>query len=248
MPPPVVATRALPAANPNGSAMPRRAPLRIPSPRRSLPRPGHAPLASSRRTRRTRRAPGVVIASLVSLAVALVGATPALAAPRVGADAQREVTAVAAAVLDRLEVADDVAASKRLSGRPVTDPVREQAVVDATVRAARADGVDPVAAERIIRAQIAASTQVQHALLARWRAHPEEAPATAPDLATVVRPRIDAIDARLIPAIGDAADALDDPACRHLVTEARGALGGGLDDVHRKALRTALAAVCPPRA
>jgi chorismate mutase len=181
----------------------------------------------------------------VTLAAVLGAAVPAQACPRDPAE-QRAVTAVASAALDRLEIADDVAASKWLSGKPVADPAREQAVVDATVAAAEADGVDPVAAARIMRAQIEASKQVQEALIARWRAHPDQAPATAPDLATSVRPRIDAADARLVPAIGAAHDALDDAACGHLVEDARGALGRGLDDAHRKAFRTALATVCTP--
>ncbi|MFS4505225.1 gamma subclass chorismate mutase AroQ [Clavibacter sp. Sh2141] len=182
----------------------------------------------------------------VSLAAVLGAASPALAGPRVVAGEQGAVTAVASAALDRLEIADDVAASKWLSGKAVADPAREQAVVDATVAAAEADGVDPVAAERIMRAQIAASKQVQYALIARWRAHPEEAPTTAPDLTASVRPRINAVDARLVPAIGQAHDALGDAACGHLVTNARGELGRGLDDAHRKAFRTALATVCRP--
>ena len=97
-----------------------------------------------------------------------------------------------------------------------------------------------------MRAQITASKQVQYALIARWHAHPDEAPTTAPDLTTSVRPRINAVDARLIPAIGQASGALDDQACGHLVKDARGELGQGLDDAHRKAFRTALATVCSP--
>ncbi|QOD43985.1 gamma subclass chorismate mutase AroQ [Clavibacter zhangzhiyongii] len=181
----------------------------------------------------------------VSLAALLGAAAPAQACPRDPAE-QRAVTAVASAALDRLEIADDVAASKWLSGKAVADPAREQAVIDATVAAAEADGVDPVAAERIMRAQIEASKQVQVALIARWHAHLEEAPTTAPDLTTSVRPRINAVDARLVPAVGAAHDALDDRACGHLVTDARGELGRGLDDAHRKAFRTALATVCTP--
>ncbi len=154
--------------------------------------------------------------------------------------------APASAALDRLEIADDVAASKYLSGKAVADPAREQAVVDATIAAAKADGVDPVAAERIIRAQITASKQVQYALIAFWHANPAQAPTTAPDLTTSVRPRINAVDARLVPAIGAASAALADPACGHLVKDARGQLGQGLDDAHRKAFRTALATVCTP--
>jgi chorismate mutase len=193
-----------------------------------------------------RRALLALSASAVALATALGGAAPAEAGPRVRPGDQEAVTAVAAAALDRLAIADDVAAAKRLSGTAVADPAREQAVIDATVAAALAQGVDPVAAERIMRAQITASKRVQRALLARWRGHPDEAPTTAPDLARSVRPRLDAVDARLVPAIGAASAALDDPACGPLVKDARGRLGARLDDAHRSAFRVALAAVCTP--
>ncbi len=193
-----------------------------------------------------RRALLTTSAFAVTLAALLGAAAPAQACPRDPAE-QQVVTAVASAALDRLEIADDVAASKYLSGKAVADPAREQAVVDATIAAAKADGVDPVAAERIIRAQITASKQVQYALIAFWHANPAQAPTTAPDLTTSVRPRINAVDARLVPAIGAAsAAALADPACGHLVKDARGQLGQGLDDAHRKAFRTALATVCTP--
>lgn len=192
-----------------------------------------------------RRALLATSAFAVTVAAVLGAAAPAQACPRDPAE-QQAVTAVASAALDRLEIADDVAASKWLSGKAVADPAREQAVVDATIAAAKADGVDPVAAERIIRAQITASKQVQYALIARWHAHPDEAPTTAPDLTTSVRPRINAVDARLVPAIGAASAALDDQQCGHLVKDARGELGQGLDDAHRKAFRTALATVCTP--
>ncbi len=87
---------------------------------------------------------------------------------------------------------------------------------------------------------------MQYALIAFWHANPAQAPTTAPDLTTSVRPRINAVDARLVPAIGAASAALADPACGHLVKDARGQLGQGLDDAHRKAFRTALATVCTP--
>jgi chorismate mutase len=192
-----------------------------------------------------RRALLATSAFAVTLAAVLGAAAPAQACPRDPAE-QQAVTAVASAALDRLEIADDVAASKWLSGKAVADPAREQAVVDATIAAAKADGVDPVAAERIIRAQITASKQVQYALIARWHAHPDEAPTTAPDLTTSVRPRLDAVDARLVPAIGAASAALDDQRCGHLVKDARDEVGQGLDDAHRKSFRTALATVCTP--
>ncbi len=192
-----------------------------------------------------RRALLTTSAFAVTIAALLGAAAPAQACPRDPAE-QQAVAAVASAALDRLEIADDVAASKYLSGKAVADPAREQAVVDATIAAAKADGVDPVAAERIIRAQITASKQVQYALIAFWHANPAQAPTTAPDLTTSVRPRINAVDARLVPAIGAASAALADPACGHLVKDARGQLGQGLDDAHRKAFRTALATVCTP--
>ncbi len=191
-----------------------------------------------------RRALLTTSAFAVTLAALLGAAAPAQACPRDPAE-QQAVAAVASAALDRLEIADDVAASKYLSGKAVADPAREQAVVDATIAAAKADGVDPVAAAHHPRADHGeqAGAVRAHRLLAR------EPRAGADDRARPHHERPPAHQrggARLVPAIGAASAALADPAGGQLVKDARGHLGQGLDDAHRKAFRTALATVCTP--
>jgi chorismate mutase len=48
-----------------------------------------------------------------------------------------------------------------------------------------------------LRSQIYASKIVQRGLLARWQAHPEQAPSTAPDLQSI-RERLDQLDEQLL--------------------------------------------------
>jgi len=58
-------------------------------------------------------------------------------------------------------------------------------------------GLDRELAIRFLRSQIDASKIVQSGLLARWQAHPEEAPSTAPDLQSI-RERLDQLDEQLL--------------------------------------------------
>jgi len=46
----------------------------------------------------------------------------------------------------RLEIADEVVAAKRAEGRPIDDPAREQAILDALAARAPADSADALRA------------------------------------------------------------------------------------------------------
>ncbi|MDY1003800.1 gamma subclass chorismate mutase AroQ [Curtobacterium sp. CFBP9011] len=218
-----------------------------------------SPLGTNRRSR-TQRAVVVVLAvALVASTgvLAVLAATPASAATmtsastttfeqQVAAADQTDSThldAVGSLVLRRLLLADPVAQSKWLSGKPIADPVREQAVVDEAVSLARQQGVDPDLVTRVVRSQIAASKVVQRGLITSWTHHPATAPTTAPDLATI-RPQLDAIDTDLVAAIGAAQATAASPQCAHLVVAERKRLSADLDPLHRKGIRDALAGFC----
>lgn len=154
-----------------------------------------------------------------------------------------ELDTIGTLILRRLELADPVAESKWLSGKPVADPVREQAVVDEAVTLAEQRGVDPVLVTRVIRAQIAASKVVQRGLINHWTHNPWTAPTTAPDL-TTIRPQLDAIDTDLVTALGQAQTVAQDHRCAHLVDAERKHLDVGLDSLHRKGIDVAWHTFC----
>ncbi|MCS5730799.1 gamma subclass chorismate mutase AroQ [Herbiconiux moechotypicola] len=116
-------------------------------------------------------------------------------------------------VIERLDLAPEVAASKYFSGQPVTDAAREQAVLDAASAAATEAGADPAYVVAVFADQIAASKEVQESLLAQWAAGESAAPAEAPDLATEVRPVLDRITTELVPALAATAPFAADPGC-----------------------------------
>ncbi len=79
-------------------------------------------------------------------------------------------------VVERLQVSDDVAASKFGTGAPIDDPAREQQVLDQVRAQAGALGLDQDAAAAFFRDQITVSKVVQRGLFDRWTAHPDQAP------------------------------------------------------------------------
>jgi chorismate mutase len=154
-----------------------------------------------------------------------------------------QLDAIGDLVLRRLVLADPVAESKWLSGGPIADPAREQAVVDEAVALARQQGVDPALVSRVVRAQISASKVVQRGLVNHWTHEPWTAPTTAPDLSTI-RPQLDAIDTELVAAVGVVQTLPRDPRCAHLVDAERKRLDVGLDSLHRKGIHVAWAGFC----
>jgi chorismate mutase len=99
--------------------------------------------------------------------------------------------------VQRILVSDEVAATKFRSGAPVEDLLRERQVLAEAGRRAAQLGLDQELAIRFVRSQIYASKIVQSGLLARWQAHPEQAPSTTPDLQSI-RERLDQLDEQLL--------------------------------------------------
>ena len=104
---------------------------------------------------------------------------------------------LAALVLRRLAISEQVAAAKFGAGRPVDDPVREQQELARVRDRAREIGLDPDRAAGFLADQIAASKQVQHRLFAHWTAHPGDRPENGPDL-SVLRAELDGLTAALL--------------------------------------------------
>ena len=139
--------------------------------------------------------------------------------------------------VQRILVSDDVAATKFRSGAPVEDLLRErQMLTEASNRAVQM-GLDRELAIGFLRSQICASKAVQRGMLARWQAHPEEAPSIAPDLQSI-RERLDVLTEQLLEQLRrtQAADQL--ASLRRRLEEVRTPVAAvhHLDALHRRAL------------
>ncbi|MFI6505785.1 chorismate mutase [Nonomuraea typhae] len=148
--------------------------------------------------------------------------------------------------LERVRLADKVAAAKWGTTQPIDDPAREKQVLDAVAAQSEGLGIDPAVATRVFRDQIEAGKLVQRALHARWRAHPGERPADRPDLAKEVRPHLDRITGELLRAIKDSEHVRERPSCRMKLNRALAdaAEEEDLGRLHTRALTRALTSVC----
>ncbi|QJU54161.1 chorismate mutase [Herbiconiux sp. KACC 21604] len=147
-------------------------------------------------------------------------------------------------LVERLNAAPDVAASKYFSGQPVTDEAREQAVLQAAADAATAAGADPDYVRDVFADQIAASKAVQEALLAEWRSGTTPPPTEAPDLATQVRPVLDRITTELVPALAAAEQYRAADGCGTAVGSSVATTSPGLAPSASGALAIATASLC----
>ncbi|KND56813.1 Periplasmic chorismate mutase I precursor [Candidatus Paraburkholderia schumanniana] len=124
----------------------------------------------------------------------------ALASARADGD-DTTFTNLIALVSQRLVLAEPVARWKWAHHEPVTDALREEALLKHVEERASAAQVDPEFARQFFRDQIEASKDVQNALFANWRvlrAAPEESP---PDLAKDTRPKLDRLTQSLMSAL-----------------------------------------------
>ncbi|MFI1965199.1 chorismate mutase [Streptomyces pathocidini] len=210
--------------------------------------------------RAARRPQGLALAAIgTGLAASLLLAAPAHAVASDAKDtttatqradaghqsAAQHVRALARLAAERVLTADQVAASKWISGAPIEDPEREQQVLDAMDAEAQRLGIDRATVQRVFRDQMEANKYVQRQLHDRWRENPAEAPTMAPDL-TEIREEINRINIALLSAIQGAQPLLSKPQCsgvremayRTAVHELR------LDALHKQGLRRALTGLC----
>ena len=105
----------------------------------------------------------------------------------------RLAAALVGAVSERLALAIPVAASKRASGSPVDDPMREAQAAEAFLALVTPQGIPEREAREFIQAQFEGSKSIQRTLLQQWESRPATSPiGDPPNLATQVRPAIDA--------------------------------------------------------
>ncbi len=99
---------------------------------------------------------------------------------------------------ERLDLMEQVAAYKWQHDLPIEDKAREDQVVASSVDKALRVGMEPESAVAFFRAQIDAAKEVQAYWFARWRT--ATGPAQAPDLITVIRPRLLVLGEQIIDA------------------------------------------------
>jgi chorismate mutase len=110
---------------------------------------------------------------------------------------------LAGAIEARLLLMPDVARHKWNHGLPVADPEREAALLEQIALRAVVLSIDPPCARAALEAQLAASRAWQSQLVERWRARARGPFKDVPDLATALRPAIDASTDRLLDALRD---------------------------------------------
>lgn len=172
------------------------------------------------------------LAALALLAAVLPAAAQSQAAP--GFDPIADLSA------QRLLLADEVAASKRASGKPVEDAQREGEQLARVREQAAARALPPEPSAAFFRAQMEANKLVQYRLLAEpARAGP------AVDLAPV-RTKLDAINAQLLDALPAALAQARGQDCegRAYAARKRAAKRYRLDELHRTALARAFGDLC----
>ncbi|MBV9124802.1 MAG: chorismate mutase [Planctomycetes bacterium] len=144
---------------------------------------------------------------------------------------------------ERLLLAHDIARAKWILGRTITDPAREQALLEERVGWARNAGLDSAFTQAFVTAQMKACKQIQQADFQHW----QEARAVftdALDLPTL-RQWIDTLDRDLLATLAQALPGLATKAGQqHLRQQAPRILAGpGIDDEVRT---TALAPLEKP--
>ena len=100
----------------------------------------------------------------------------------------------------RLSLMRSVAAWKYVNNAPVTDPTREQRVLDASVAEAQRLGIDPTSARDLFAVQIRIASDVQAHFIATWRQQGGNTERVR-DLNQELRPELDRIGAQLLQAI-----------------------------------------------
>ena len=151
------------------------------------------------------------------------------------------------AAAQRLQTADPVAATKWLSGAPVTDPARVAQVLGSMARDAEAQGLPAEYARTVFGDQIDANEAIQYSRFSWWKLDPAAAPAAAPDLETS-RARIDALNQQIVTGLAQQWQLLHSPECPVRLDAAKSAVAGArqLDPLHRQALDAATRSYCSP--
>jgi chorismate mutase len=147
----------------------------------------------------------------------------------------------------RLATADPVAASKWLSGGPITDHQRADQVLDAVAADATGRGIDPQYVRAVFTDQINATEGIEYTRFGQWKFDTASAPTTAPDLSQS-RAEIDGYNKTLVEEIALHWNSLHSPGCAQDLSDATTAVGDArrLDPLYRQALTSATRSYCRP--
>ena len=143
---------------------------------------------------------------------------------------------------DRLAMMHDVARRKWADKSPIEDPAREAALLREVADRGVPLGLDPARTRAFFRAQIEAAKLVQRADFRRWEADGRGPDGAAPDLARVLRPRIDALNRDLLAALAETTPRLSGAGDAAIRKRADELLGGVDAEVRAAAIRPLLGA------
>ena len=129
------------------------------------------------------------------------------------ADVPSPLFALVDAAAQRLQTADPVAASKWITGGSISDPAREQQVIDAVTAQAGQHGVDDGYVQRVFRDQISATVGVEYGRFSEWKLDPASAPTAAPNLSDS-RTTIDGLNRTMVDEIAAQWNSLHSPELR----------------------------------
>jgi chorismate mutase len=132
----------------------------------------------------------------------------------------------------------EVARRKWADKSPIEDPGREAALLRDVEERGSALGLDPSATRAFFGAQIEAAKLVQRADFRRWEAEHRGPDPEAPDLASVLRPRIDALNRDLLAALAQTLPRLQGGGAAEARIRSRAdelLAGDGIDDAVRAA-------------
>lgn len=136
---------------------------------------------------------------LAVLLLALLSASPAVAADRPPMDAAREVLRLTD---QRLSLMDEVMVTKWLNRSPIEDTAQERVVIDGALALTRPRGLGDAGVRRFFTLQITAAKEVQLGWGEQWLMHGFPADATAPDL-TALRAELAELNPKIVDALAD---------------------------------------------
>jgi len=140
-----------------------------------------------------------------------------------------------------------VAASKWLTGGPITDPARVQQVLTAVAAEAESAGVPADYVTTAFTDQINATEAIQYNRFSWWKFDPAAAPASAPDL-SASRSQIDELNKRMVGEIARQWPVLQSGECPAQLEAAKSEVAGSrqFDPLYRQALDVATRSYCNP--
>jgi len=183
-----------------------------------------------------------VLPALMTTGLALVVLLPVSAAADTATEPLYDLVDTAT---QRLQAADPVAASKWLSGGPITDPTRVQQVLQSVAAGAESAGAPGDFVISVFTDQINATEAIQYTRFSWWKLNPADAPVSAPDL-SASRALIDDLNAAMVGQIAAQWPALNAPDCAARLGAAKAAVADQrrLDQLYRQALDAATRSYC----